>query len=127
MAVRITSECINCDGCLSECPVEAIVNNDLNPTEEDTFYVKPEVCVECVGHSDAPRCAEACPTESAIVWDMPYTNEYNDYYLDGHNSGRYKIRINKKKEVLMTPSEKEMPFKSDISIDLRTSGANVAM
>ncbi|QOG11254.1 4Fe-4S dicluster domain-containing protein [Arcobacter sp. FWKO B] len=127
MAVRITDECISCDACLSECPVEAIVDNDTNPTEEDFYYVKPESCVECVGHADVPRCAEACPTEGAIVWDMPYTVEFNSYYLDGHESNKYKIRINKKKDVLMTPDQKEMPFKEDISMDLRKSGANVAV
>lgn len=125
MAVRITDVCISCDACLSECPVEAIVDADTNPTSEDYYYVKPESCVECVGHSDTPRCAEACPTEGAIVWDMPYTVEFNDYYLDGHESNKYKIRINKKKDVLMTPDQKAMPFKEDIAMSDRISGANV--
>lgn len=127
MAVRITDLCISCDACLSECPVEAIVDADANPTTEDFYYVKPESCVECVGHADAPRCAEACPTEGAIVWDMPYTLEYNDYYLDGHETNKYKIRINKKKDVLMTPDQKAMPFIENITLEARKSGANVAV
>ncbi len=69
MAVKITDIRISCDACLDECPVEAIVDNDENPTGEDTYYVYADKCVECVGHNDAPACADACPTEGCIVWD----------------------------------------------------------
>ena len=69
MAVRITDICISCDACLDECPVEAIVDNDENPTGEDVYYVHADKCVECVGHNDAPACADACPTEGCIQWD----------------------------------------------------------
>lgn len=69
MAVKITDLCISCDACLDECPTEAIVDNDENPTGEDIYYVFSDKCVECVGHHDAPACAEACPTEGCIVWD----------------------------------------------------------
>lgn len=69
MAVRITDLCISCDACLDECPTEAIVDNDENPTGEDIYYVFTDKCVECVGHHDTPACAEACPTEGCIVWD----------------------------------------------------------
>jgi ferredoxin len=69
MAVKITDICISCDACLDECPVEAIVDNDENPTGADTYYVYADKCVECVGHNDAPACADACPTEGCIVWD----------------------------------------------------------
>ncbi len=126
MSVRITSECISCDACLSECPVEAILSEDANPVNDEYYYVKPENCVECVGHADMPRCAEVCPTEGAIVWDMPYTLAYNEYYLEGHEANKYKIRFNKKKETLMTPDQKEMPFKDEISIGLRSSGSFVS-
>ena len=40
--------------------------------------------LECVDHADSPRCAEACPTAGAIVWDMPYTADFSAYYLSGH-------------------------------------------
>jgi len=126
MSVKITQECINCDACLSECPVAAILDEEKNPTQEARYYVKPEACVECVGHADAPRCAEICPTEGAIVWDMPYTKEFNEYFLQGHEEGTYKIRINKKKNLLMTPEVKEMPFKAEISIEDRKAEMNVA-
>ena len=69
MAVKITDICISCDACLDECPVEAIVDNDENPTGEDIYYVYADKCVECVDHHDTPACADACPTEGCIVWD----------------------------------------------------------
>lgn len=82
MAVKITDICINCGACIDECPVEAIVDEDENPTGEETYYVfstaaeceangksASNVCVECVGHHDVPACATACPTEGCIVWD----------------------------------------------------------
>ncbi|QDF27575.1 4Fe-4S dicluster domain-containing protein [Halarcobacter anaerophilus] len=125
MAVRITEECISCEACAPECPVAAILEegNEKNPNE-DYFYVKPESCVECVDHADAPRCAEACPTEGAIVWDMPYTAEFNDYYEQRNEEGIYKIRVHKKKG-LMLPSVKEQKFIADIPMADREEAANV--
>jgi ferredoxin len=69
MAVKITDICINCGACIDECPVEAIVDDEDNPTGEETYYVYSDKCVECAGYHDAPACAEACPTEGCIVWD----------------------------------------------------------
>ena len=63
MSVKITDTCINCGACIDECPVEAIVDEDDNPTGEEIYYVFPDKCVECIGHHDTPACAEACPTE----------------------------------------------------------------
>jgi len=71
MAVVITDTCINCAACIDECPTEAIVDEDDNPTDEDIYYVYEDKCVECVGHFDVPACAEACPTEGCIVWGEP--------------------------------------------------------
>lgn len=126
MAVRITDECISCEACASECPVAAILEdgNEKNPFD-DIFYVKPESCVECVDHADTPRCAEACPTEGAIVWDMPYTSDFNDYYASKNEEGVYKIREHKKKG-LMLPSVKEQKFIAEVSMEERESGANVS-
>ncbi len=123
MAVMITNECILCDACAMECPVAAILDekNEKNP-HGSRYYVKPESCVECVGHADSPRCAEACPTEGAIVWDMPYTMEYESYYIDGNASGTYAIRVHNKKG-LMLPSVKEQPFIEYISQGDRESHA----
>jgi ferredoxin len=69
MAVMITDTCINCGACIDECPVEAIVDEDENPTGEEIYYVYADKCVECVGYHDTPACAEACPTEGCIQWD----------------------------------------------------------
>lgn len=125
MAVLITEECINCEACAPECPVAAILedSHEKNPSD-DKFYVKPESCVECVGHADEPRCVEACPTEGAIVWDMPYTAEFNEYYKERNEEGVYKIREHKKKG-LMLPEVKAQPFIEDISMEDRESHANI--
>jgi ferredoxin len=126
MAVKITDECISCEACASECPVAAILEdgNEKNPYD-DIFYVKPESCVECVDHADTPRCAQACPTQGAIVWDMPYTAEFNDYYALKNEEGVYKIREHKKKG-LMLPSVKEQKFVADITTAQRQAHENVA-
>lgn len=68
MAVVITDTCINCGACIDECPVEAIVDDEDNPTDEEIYYVFEDKCVECVSYGDEPACAEACPTDGCIVW-----------------------------------------------------------
>ena len=68
MADKITDICIACGACIDECPVEAIVDDDDNPTGEDIYYVYADKCVECVSYHDEPACAAACPTEGCIVW-----------------------------------------------------------
>lgn len=125
MAVMITNECINCEACASECPVAAILeeSNERNPFD-DRFYVKPEACVECIGHADDPRCVEACPTEGAIVWDMPYTEEFNEYYKHGFEEGTYKIRVHKKKGIML-PELKTQPFIESVSMSDRETHANI--
>jgi len=69
MAVFINDTCINCGACIDECPVEAIVDEDENPTDEEFHFVHADKCVECVSHHDVPACAVSCPTEDCIVWD----------------------------------------------------------
>jgi hypothetical protein len=78
-----------------------------------------------VDHADTPRCAQACPTQGAIVWDMPYTAEFNDYYALKNEEGVYKIREHKKKG-LMLPSVKEQKFVADITTAQRQAHENVA-
>jgi len=125
MAVLITEECINCEACAPECPVAAILEdtNEKNPSD-DKFYVKPESCVECVNHADEPRCVEACPTEGAIVWDMPYTAEFNEYYKERNEEGIYKIREHKKKG-LMLPEIKAQPFIEETDMSDREAYATI--
>jgi ferredoxin len=74
MAVKILEDlCINCGACIDECPVEAIVDDDDNPTGAESYYVYEDKCVECIGHNDEPACAESCPTDGCIVWSNPKT------------------------------------------------------
>jgi len=113
MAVIINDTCINCAACIDECPVEAIVDEDDNPTGEEYYYVYPDKCVECVDHFDTPACAEACPTEGCITWDMPFTADNKDHfsgdnYLDGKGYG-------------IDNADAEMPFNDAISADDRSN------
>lgn len=118
MAVMITDVCINCDACIEECPATAIVSADESPIEGAEYtYVKPEKCIECVD-STVPKCADICPTEGAIVWDMPYTAEFNDYYLLGHEAGRYQIRVHNKQGIF-SPKKKPKPFRESIGMNER--------
>ena len=66
MSVIINDTCINCGACIDECPVEAIVDEDDNPLDEDIYFVYGDKCVECVGHHDEPACA----TAGCITWDQ---------------------------------------------------------
>jgi ferredoxin len=54
MAHQITSECVACGTCISECPVEAI-------SEGDPIYkIDPDKCTDC------GACAAVCPSEAII-------------------------------------------------------------
>ena len=66
MAVKILDTCINCGACIDECPNDAILDDDDNPTGEEIYYVDAEKCTEC--GDENPACAEACPTDGCIVW-----------------------------------------------------------
>ena len=125
MAVLITNECINCDACIDECPATAIVSADESPISDAEFtYVKPEKCIECVDCS-VPKCYDICPSEGAIVWDFPYTKEFDDYYIQGHDEGKYAIRIHKKKGML-SPMNYEKPFRQTISFEQRIENQPLA-
>jgi len=49
MAYKITSDCIACGACASECPVEAITEGD------GVYVVDADTCIDC------GNCAEVCP------------------------------------------------------------------
>ena len=118
MAVMITDLCINCGSCVDECPATAIVSADDSPLEGAEFtYVKPEKCIECVDGS-VPKCFDACPTEGAIVWDMPYTLEYDEYYLKRNEEGIYNIRVHKTKGIF-SPANQPRPIRQNISLEDR--------
>jgi len=117
MSVLITDSCINCDACIEECPATAIVSADEAPIDSEYTYIKPENCIECVD-ATVPKCVDVCPTEGCIVWDMPYTAEYDSYYVQGMEDGKYGIREHKKKG-LLTPANQPRPFREDVSISDR--------
>lgn len=121
MAVMIGELCINCDACIDECPATAIVS--ASDCGRDYTYVKPEKCIECVD-ATSPKCADICPTDGAIVWDMPYSAEYEAYYKSGHESGAYEIREHKTKG-LMLPSVSEKPARDNIPQEYRTGHQKV--
>jgi ferredoxin len=115
MAVLITDACINCDACIDECPATAIVSADNSPRDDWGYtYVKPEKCIECVDAA-VPKCADVCPTEGCIVWDMPYDTEFNDHFVE---SDDYVIRVHKKKG-LMSPEVSPQPWREAIPMEAR--------
>jgi len=120
MSVLITDSCISCDACIDECPATAIVSSDGSPLNDDRVYVKPEKCIECVDAA-VPKCADVCPSKGSIVWDMPYTAEYNGYFV---NSDNYVIRIHKRRG-LLSPANQERPFREDIDMRARIDHASI--
>lgn len=120
MSVIITELCINCNECVEECPATAIVEFEDAPIDAEHTYVKPEKCIECVDCS-VPKCAYICPVEGAIIWDIPYIAEFNDYYMSGDADGKYKIRVHRVKGVF-SPQNQPRPFRESISIEQRKNG-----
>lgn len=121
MAVMITDACVNCDACIDECPATAIVSASDSPLSEGEYtYVKPEKCIECVDAA-VPKCADVCPSEGCIVWDMPYIAEYNDHFVQ---SSAYVIRVHKSKGV-MSPEVSPQPWRENITIEQRAAGVSV--
>ncbi|SRR5579885_1489363 len=75
MATIITSECINCGACEPECPNTAIyaggvnweLNGEVHPAiAQDTYYIVPAKCTECVGFHDHEACAAVCPVDCCV-------------------------------------------------------------
>jgi ferredoxin len=121
MAVLITDLCINCDSCIDECPATAIVSADESPLALGAYaYVKPEKCIECVDAA-VPKCADVCPTEGCIVWDMPYTEPFDDYFVQSND---YVIRVHKKLG-LLSPLAAPRPFRESIAVEVRAARVGV--
>ena len=121
MSVLITDACINCDACIEECPATAIVSADESPISGAGYtYVKPEKCIECVDAA-VPKCADVCPTEGCIVWDMPYIQAYNDHFILNDD---YVIRVHKKKG-LLSPEASPRPYRETIALEDRINHVSV--
>jgi ferredoxin len=83
MATIITSECINCGACETECPNTAIyqagaqweLDGQMHPSlSNDIFYIVREKCSECVGFFDHEACAAVCPVDCCVPDpDVPET------------------------------------------------------
>jgi len=61
MALLITSDCINCDVCVPECPNESI---SMGP---QVYEIDLEKCTECVGYYKQPQCQQVCPVNCIII------------------------------------------------------------
>lgn len=82
MAIKITSDCINCGLCEVVCPNNAIYEPDTDwrwsdgtslkdhtpqaPRSGDVFYIVEEKCTECIGFYSTPQCAEVCPSDCCV-------------------------------------------------------------
>lgn len=66
MALKITSDCINCDICEPECPNEAI---SYDNKYQKTYVINPDLCTECIGFYDEPTCDKVCPIDCIIKDD----------------------------------------------------------
>ena len=60
MANRITDECINCAGCVPECPNQAIAEGD------DFFEIDAAMCDECAAAGGEQACKKVCPTDCIV-------------------------------------------------------------
>jgi len=52
MAYMISSDCIACGACVSDCPVDAISENG------GKYEIDPEKCIDC------GACAGTCPVDA---------------------------------------------------------------
>ncbi len=96
MAIKITSDCINCGACEPECPNGAIFAGGDNwnfayktslsgsvtgknsgisvdadaenaPIADDIYYISTDKCTECVGFHEEPQCASVCPVDCCVA------------------------------------------------------------
>ena len=52
MAYKISSECISCGACTSDCPVEAITAGDTQ------YEINADTCIDC------GACSGVCPVDA---------------------------------------------------------------
>ena len=62
MTMKIVSEiCTACGDCEPECPTSAIA------PKKGVYAINPDVCTECDGESDTPKCLEVCMEDGCII------------------------------------------------------------
>lgn len=62
MAMTIVSmTCTACGDCEPECPTKAIYPH------KGVYAIKEDLCTECEGEHDNPKCLELCMEEDCIV------------------------------------------------------------
>jgi ferredoxin len=86
MAIFITNDCINCGACEPECPNNAIYepavawklgsdeySDSTSPGgfkgefySDETYFIVPDKCTECVTFHDEPQCAAVCPVDCCL-------------------------------------------------------------
>lgn len=59
MSMTIVEECISCGACEPECPNTAIASGD------PIFVINPNLCTECEGEAESPKCVSICPSKGA--------------------------------------------------------------
>jgi len=79
VSLIITSDCINCNACFIECPVEAVHKPSDEPLTEyerkelymsvEHYYIDSNKCDEC-NLFNAPRCVVICPMDSIKTIDQ---------------------------------------------------------
>ncbi|BGI51057.1 MAG: 4Fe-4S dicluster ferredoxin YfhL [Arsenophonus endosymbiont of Ceratovacuna japonica] len=63
MSLLINDNCINCDMCKPECPNDAISIGEIH------YQINQNLCTECIGHYNKPRCQLVCPINNTIIKD----------------------------------------------------------
>lgn len=56
MVIVIPDECIGCEACVDECPVECI-----SMTDDDKALIDQDECTEC------ETCIDTCPSEAIVL------------------------------------------------------------
>ncbi len=64
--LEITDECICCDVCKAECPLDCIWE-DFSGYE--IYLIDQQACNKCEGFYDGPQCIEVCPMDAVIYAD----------------------------------------------------------
>jgi ferredoxin len=81
MTYTITSSCIGCDRCISQCPAQAISK------EGQELWINPKLCTSCKGSYRVAQCQAVCPTNNGITRLSPLssTEDYWDSWFSTYN------------------------------------------